>query len=83
MTLEVDYDTNTRRLGLISYCTPYFLNADNLNWGAKYGYIWAGSNAIAFGETPTCPLCRVYADTPPSLLLPSHPGDERAHPRGD
>ncbi|OAP55200.1 hypothetical protein AYL99_10900 [Fonsecaea erecta] len=33
---------------LISYCTPYFLNANNLNWGAKYGYIWAGSNAIAF-----------------------------------
>ncbi len=36
--------------GLISYCTPYFLNADDLNWGAKYGYIWAGSNAIAFGK---------------------------------
>ncbi|KAL6241888.1 hypothetical protein RBB50_011133 [Rhinocladiella similis] len=33
---------------LISYCTPFFLNADDLNWGAKYGYIWAGSNAIAF-----------------------------------
>ncbi|EXJ53617.1 uncharacterized protein A1O5_13184 [Cladophialophora psammophila CBS 110553] len=33
---------------LISYCTPYFLNANNLNWGAKYGYIWAGSNAVAF-----------------------------------
>ncbi|OAL34555.1 hypothetical protein AYO20_06185 [Fonsecaea nubica] len=33
---------------LISYCTPYFLNSNNLNWGAKYGYIWAGSNAVAF-----------------------------------
>lgn len=36
--------------GLISYCTPFFLNSNNLNWGAKYGYIWAGSNAIAFGK---------------------------------
>lgn len=26
------------------------MNANDLNWGAKYGYIWAGSNAIAFGE---------------------------------
>ncbi|KAH8808626.1 MFS transporter [Xylogone sp. PMI_703] len=31
---------------LISYCTPYFLNSNDLNWGPKYGYIWAGSNLI-------------------------------------
>ncbi|KAL1970126.1 hypothetical protein VTN77DRAFT_6531 [Rasamsonia byssochlamydoides] len=33
---------------LISYCSPFFINENNLNWGAKYGYIWAGANAIAF-----------------------------------
>ncbi|RFU31066.1 hypothetical protein B7463_g5294, partial [Scytalidium lignicola] len=31
---------------LISYCSPYFLNTTDLNWGPKYGYIWAGSNLI-------------------------------------
>lgn len=35
---------------LISYCSPYFINANNLNWGPKYGYIWAGSNFIALSE---------------------------------
>jgi len=34
---------------LISYCSPYFINANDLNWGPKYGYIWAGSNFICFG----------------------------------
>jgi sugar porter (SP) family MFS transporter len=34
----------------ISYCSPYFINANNLNWGPKYGYIWAGSNFIALSE---------------------------------
>lgn len=29
---------------LCSFCTPYFLNPTALNWGAKYGYIWGGSN---------------------------------------
>ena len=33
---------------LISYCSPYFINANDLNWGPKYGYIWAGSNFICF-----------------------------------
>ena len=34
---------------LISYCSPYFINANDLNWGPKYGFIWAGANLIAFG----------------------------------
>ncbi|EMR68135.1 putative general substrate transporter protein [Eutypa lata UCREL1] len=29
---------------LTGFCSPYFINPENLNWGAKYGYIWAGSN---------------------------------------
>ncbi|EJU02939.1 general substrate transporter [Dacryopinax primogenitus] len=29
-----------------SFCTPYFINPQDLNWGAKYGYIWAASNAV-------------------------------------
>jgi hypothetical protein len=37
---------------LISYCSPFFINANDLNWGPKYGYIWAGANAIAFGMDP-------------------------------
>ncbi|OAA61662.1 General substrate transporter [Niveomyces insectorum RCEF 264] len=32
---------------LISYCSPYFINKDDLNWGPKYGYIWAGANFAA------------------------------------
>lgn len=34
---------------LISYCSPFFINTNDLNWGPKYGYIWAGSNFICFG----------------------------------
>ncbi|KAK3361814.1 general substrate transporter [Lasiosphaeria ovina] len=33
---------------LTGFCSPYFINPDKLNWGAKYGYIWAASN-IACG----------------------------------
>ncbi|KAI0020983.1 general substrate transporter [Xylariomycetidae sp. FL0641] len=29
---------------LTSFFSPYFINPENLNWGAKYGYIWAGAN---------------------------------------
>ncbi|KAI5861691.1 general substrate transporter [Durotheca rogersii] len=29
---------------LTGFCSPYFINPEHLNWGAKYGYIWAGSN---------------------------------------
>ncbi|KAI0175521.1 general substrate transporter [Hypoxylon sp. FL1284] len=29
---------------LTGFCSPYFINPENLNWGAKYAYIWAGSN---------------------------------------
>ncbi|XTI89786.1 general substrate transporter [Cenococcum geophilum] len=32
---------------LTGFCTPYFINPANLNWGAKYGYIWAGSNFLS------------------------------------
>lgn len=35
--------------GLTSFTTPYFINKENLNWGAKYAYIWAGSNLATFG----------------------------------
>ncbi|PSN72636.1 general substrate transporter [Corynespora cassiicola Philippines] len=31
---------------LTGFCTPYFINPQDLNWGAKYGYIWAGSNFL-------------------------------------
>jgi hypothetical protein len=31
---------------LVSFCTPYFINPDQLGWGPKYGYIWGGSNLI-------------------------------------
>ncbi|KAI3333145.1 general substrate transporter [Ustulina deusta] len=31
---------------LTSFFSPYFINPGNLNWGAKYGYIWAGSNLV-------------------------------------
>ncbi|KAF2180366.1 general substrate transporter [Zopfia rhizophila CBS 207.26] len=31
---------------LTGFCTPYFINPEDLNWGAKYGYIWAGSNFL-------------------------------------
>ncbi|KAI3323485.1 general substrate transporter [Xylariaceae sp. AK1471] len=33
---------------LTSYFSPYFINPEYLNWGAKYGYIWAGSNLACF-----------------------------------
>ncbi|OJJ07011.1 hypothetical protein ASPVEDRAFT_876447 [Aspergillus versicolor CBS 583.65] len=31
---------------LVNFCTPYFINPEHLDWGAQYGYIWAGSNAV-------------------------------------
>ncbi|KAK3688654.1 general substrate transporter [Podospora appendiculata] len=31
---------------LVSFCTPYFINPENLHWGGKYGYIWTASNLI-------------------------------------
>ena len=31
---------------LIAFCTPYFINPDQLNWGPKYGYIWGASNLL-------------------------------------
>ncbi|KAF2735622.1 general substrate transporter [Polyplosphaeria fusca] len=31
---------------LNAFCTPYFINPQNLGWGAKYGYIWAASNLL-------------------------------------
>ncbi|KAJ3567571.1 hypothetical protein NPX13_g6718 [Xylaria arbuscula] len=33
---------------LTSFFSPYFINPESLNWGAKYGYIWAGSNLACF-----------------------------------
>ncbi|KAI4869218.1 general substrate transporter [Hypoxylon rubiginosum] len=29
---------------LTGFTAPYFINPEDLNWGAKYAYIWAGSN---------------------------------------
>jgi len=34
---------------------PYFINRTELNWGAKIGYVWAGSNAVTFSK-PLGPL---------------------------
>ena len=31
---------------LTTFTAPYFINLDALNWGPKYGYIWAPSCAI-------------------------------------
>ncbi len=31
---------------LCAFCSSYFLNPSALNWGAKYGYIWGGSNLL-------------------------------------
>jgi hypothetical protein len=36
--------------GLVSYTAPFFINPNDLNWGAKYAYVWAGSNACVFGR---------------------------------
>ncbi|KAK5653410.1 hypothetical protein OQA88_8895 [Cercophora sp. LCS_1] len=33
---------------LISFCTPYFINPENLNWGGRYGYIFFGSSLACF-----------------------------------
>ncbi|KAI0160245.1 general substrate transporter [Xylariaceae sp. FL1272] len=33
---------------LTSFTSPYFINPEYLNWGAKYGYIWAASNLACF-----------------------------------
>ncbi|KAI1212035.1 general substrate transporter [Annulohypoxylon truncatum] len=33
---------------LTSFCSPYFINPTALNWGAKYCWIWAASNALTF-----------------------------------
>ncbi|KAK6853718.1 hypothetical protein PG995_010530 [Apiospora arundinis] len=32
---------------LTTFTAPYFINPDSLNWGPKYGYIWAPSCFIA------------------------------------
>lgn len=60
---------------LISYCSPYFINATDLNWGPKYGYIWAGSNLICLGKNRLycwikIKLANVLGC---SCLLPFHP----------
>ncbi|KAH8884138.1 general substrate transporter [Thozetella sp. PMI_491] len=31
---------------LVSFCTPYFINPEHLNWGGKYGYIFFGASLI-------------------------------------
>lgn len=44
---------------LISFCTPYFINVDNLNWGPKYGYIWFGANTVVLGMFTSQCCCMV------------------------
>ncbi|KAH7379153.1 general substrate transporter [Phaeosphaeria sp. MPI-PUGE-AT-0046c] len=31
---------------LVGFCSPYFINPQDLNWGPQYSYIWAASNFI-------------------------------------
>ncbi|KAH7061691.1 general substrate transporter [Paraphoma chrysanthemicola] len=31
---------------LVGFCSPYFINPEDLNWGPQYSYIWAASNFI-------------------------------------
>ncbi|KAI1773940.1 general substrate transporter [Hypoxylon cercidicola] len=33
---------------LTGFCSPYFINPEDLNWGAKYAYVWAASNLACF-----------------------------------
>ncbi|OJD31699.1 general substrate transporter [Diplodia corticola] len=34
---------------LTAFCTPYFINPGEMDWGAKYGYIWAAANFLCMG----------------------------------
>ena len=29
---------------LTSFCSPYFINPEHMNWGATYGFTWADSS---------------------------------------
>lgn len=31
---------------LCSFATPYYINATEMNWGPKYGYLWFGGGII-------------------------------------
>lgn len=31
---------------LVGFCSPYFINPQDLNWGPQYAYIWAASNFV-------------------------------------
>ncbi|OIW35203.1 MFS monosaccharide transporter-like protein [Coniochaeta ligniaria NRRL 30616] len=33
---------------LVSFTIPYFINPEELNWGAKYAWVWFGSNVAYF-----------------------------------
>lgn len=45
---------------------PYFINRTELNWGAKIGYVWAGSNAVTFSK-PDASHKSSHSQTPFSL----------------
>jgi SP family sugar:H+ symporter-like MFS transporter len=45
-TIGLAQGTNFVFAWLCSYCTPYFINPQALNWGPKYCFIWGGSNLI-------------------------------------
>ncbi|KAF2190562.1 MFS transporter [Zopfia rhizophila CBS 207.26] len=48
ITIGVGTGINYVFAWLTSFTTPYFINRTELNWGAKYAYIWAASNAVTF-----------------------------------
>ncbi|KAM7203025.1 General substrate transporter [Rhypophila sp. PSN 637] len=48
LTLSFATGVNYFCAWLISYCSPYFINPKSLNWGGRYCWIWAASNAITF-----------------------------------
>lgn len=43
-------DSSIHLTGLTAFTSPYFINPKALNWGVRYCWIWAGSNAITFGK---------------------------------
>ncbi|CAK7203834.1 hypothetical protein SEUCBS139899_006583 [Sporothrix eucalyptigena] len=48
LTLSVATAVDYVLAWLTAFCSPYFINPAALNWGVKYCWLWAGSNALAF-----------------------------------
>ncbi|RYP28817.1 hypothetical protein DL767_007035 [Monosporascus sp. MG133] len=45
--LPLNGSSRRLRIWLTTFTAPYFINPEALNWGPKYGYIWAPSCIIA------------------------------------